>query len=260
MLFRLCLSTPHPLRLPNVPDLIYGRHPVLEALRAGEKVQRVLVAKGTQTAGPLADILALAQQRGVRVAWVDRRELDKLDAVHQGVAAEVPSHRYAEVEAILASAQAQGEPPLILALDAIQDVHNLGSLLRTADAVGAHGAILPSHRAAGVTPAVRKASAGAVAHLPIAQVTNLARTLEDLKREGVWVVGLDMAGKQAYDEYDWRTPTALVVGSEGRGLGRLVGETCDVLVNLPMRGHVDSLNAAVAGSIVLYHAWRSRQG
>lgn len=237
---------------------MYGRHPVLEALRAGEPVQRLLVARGTQTSGPLAEILALAQQRGVRVVWVERRDLDRLDAVHQGVAAELPPHRYASVEDILASAAERAEPPLVLALDAVQDVHNLGSLLRTADAVGVHGAIIPSHRAAGVTAAVRKASAGAVAHLPIAQVTNLARTLDALKSEGVWVVGLDMAGQQAYDAFDWSVPVALVVGSEGRGLGRLVAETCDVLVHLPMRGHVESLNAAVAGSIVLYHAWRAR--
>ena len=242
-----------------MPDLIYGRHPVLEALRAGEKVQRVLVAKGAQTGGAVADILTLAEERGVRVAWVDRRELDRLGGVHQGVAAELPSHRYADVEDILAHAAARGEPPLVLALDAVQDVHNLGSLLRTADVVGAHGVILPSHRAAGITPTVRKASAGAVAHLPVAQVTNLSRTLADLKRNGLWAVGLDMAGQQAYDSFDWRLPTVLVVGSEGRGLGRLVAQTCDVLVHLPMRGHVDSLNAAVAGSIVLYHAWRARE-
>ena len=239
-------------------DLIYGRHPVLEALRAGEDVQRLLVAKGTQTGGPVADILAAARARGIRVDWVDRRELDRLGSVHQGIAAELRPFRYTDVDDILTRAQAQGEPPLILALDAVQDIHNLGSLVRTADAVGAHGVILPERRAAGVTPAVRKASAGAVAHLPIAQVTNLTRALDSLKEQGVWVVGLDMAGQQSFDTYDWRGPTALVVGSEDKGLGRLVGETCDVLVNLPMRGHVDSLNAAVAGSIVLYHAWRSR--
>lgn len=242
-----------------MPDLVYGRHPVLEALRAGETVERVLVAKGTQTAGPLADILKLAQQRGVRVAWVERRELDRLGGVHQGVAAEIRAFEYADIEDILALAGSRGEPSLVLALDSVQDVNNLGSLIRTADAVGAHGVILPEHRAAGVTPAVRKASAGAVAHLPIAQVTNLARTLEGLKKQGLWIVGLDMDGRESYDRYDWRTPTVLVVGSEGKGLGRLVAETCDVLVHLPMRGHVDSLNAAVAGSIVLYEAWRSRE-
>ncbi|MFN8483036.1 MAG: 23S rRNA (guanosine(2251)-2'-O)-methyltransferase RlmB [Anaerolineae bacterium] len=240
-------------------DVVYGRHPVLEALRADEGVQRLLIAKGTQTGGPLGEILSLAQVRGIRVAWVDRRELDRLGAVHQGVAAELAPFEYADLDDILAAAAARGEPPLLLVLDAIQDVHNLGSLLRTADAVGAHGAILPAHRAAGVTPAVRKASAGAVAHLPIAQVTNLRSALEGLKRQGVWVVGLDMAGQTAFDAYDWRGPVALVIGSEGKGLGRLVAETCDVLVQLPMRGHVDSLNAAVAGSIVLYHAWRSRR-
>lgn len=242
-----------------MPDVVYGRHPVLEALRANEGVQRLLVAKGTQTGGPIAEILALAQARGIRLVWVDRRELDRLGAVHQGVAAELAAFEYADIDDILAAAAACGEPPLILALDAIQDVHNLGSLLRTADAVGAHGVIIPEHRAAGVTPAVRKASAGAVAHLPIAQATNLSRALTGLKRQGVWVVGLDMAGQTAFDAYDWRGPVALVVGSEGKGLGRLVAETCDVLVQLPMRGHVASLNAAVAGSIVLYHAWRSRR-
>ncbi|MFN8474760.1 MAG: 23S rRNA (guanosine(2251)-2'-O)-methyltransferase RlmB [Anaerolineae bacterium] len=242
-----------------MPDVVYGRHPVLEALRADEGVQRLLVAKGTQTGGPVGEILSLAKARGVKVAWVDRRELDRLGAVHQGVAAELAPFEYVDIDDILSAAAARGEPPLLLVLDAIQDVHNLGSLLRTADAVGAHGAIIPEHRAAGVTPAVRKASAGAVAHLPIAQATNLTRALEGLKRQGVWIVGLDMAGQMAFDAYDWRGPVALVVGSEGKGLGRLVAETCDVLVQLPMRGHVDSLNAAVAGSIVLYHAWRSRR-
>lgn len=242
-----------------MPDLIYGRHPVLEALHAGETIQRILVAKGTQAGGPLSDILKLAQERGVRVNWVERRELDRLGGVHQGIVAEVQAFAYAEVDDILAVAHQQDEAALILALDSLQDVHNLGSLIRTADAVGAHGVIVPAHRAAGVTPAVRKASAGAVAHLPIAQVTNLTRTLEALKKQNVWVVGLDMAGQQSFERYDWRTPTVLVVGSEGKGLSRLVGETCDVLVHLPMRGHVDSLNAAVAGSIVLYHAWRIRE-
>ncbi len=240
-------------------DVVYGRHPVLEALRAEEGVQRLLVAKGTQTGGPVGEILSLAQARGIRVVWVDRRELDRLGGVHQGIAAELTPFAYADIDDILAAAGERGEPPLVLALDAIQDVHNLGSLLRTADAVGAHGVIIPAHRAAGVTPAVRKASAGAVAHLPIAQATNLTRALAGLKRQGVWIVGLDMAGETPFDGYDWRGPVALVVGSEGKGLGRLVAETCDVLVQLPMRGHVDSLNAAVAGSIVLYHAWRSRR-
>jgi len=241
-------------------EALYGRRPVLEALRSGTRVHRILVASGAKPVGALADILAAASAQGVPVERVPRQKLDQMSPRHQGVIAEVESFQYARVEDGLRRAAERGEKPLLLILDAVQDVQNLGSLLRTAEAVGAHGVILPKHRAAGVTPAVRKASAGAVEHLLIAQVTNLARTLEQLKEQGLWIVGLDMAGRQSYDEVDWDMPVALVVGSEGRGLSRLVREACDLLVRLPMRGHVESLNAAVAGSIVLYAAWRGRVG
>lgn len=239
-------------------DWMYGRHPVLEALRAGVEVRRLFVARGTKPQGALKEILDQAAARGVAVQWVEREVLDRHGPNHQGVAAEVAAFAYADVDDIFARAAERDEPPLIVVLDSIQDVQNLGQLIRTAEAVGVHGIILPEHRSAGVTPAVRKSSAGAVEHIPIAQVTNLARTLDHLKRRDVWVVGLDMAGQDVYNQVDLTMPLALVVGSEGRGLARLTREKCDFLVRLPMRGKVESLNAAVAGSVVLYEVLRQR--
>lgn len=239
-------------------EMIYGRNPILEALRANQSVDKILLAEGTKARGVLAEIIALARTKEVPLQWVERRELDKVSPHHQGVVAQVGEYQYASMEDILALAQERGEKPLVLILDCLQDVHNLGSLLRTAEAVGAHGVVIPQRRAVGVTAAVRKASAGAVEHLLVARVTNLARTIEGLKEVGLWVIGLDAAGSQTYDQMDLDLPLALVVGSEGRGLGRLVREKCDLLVKLPMRGRVSSLNAAVAGSIVLYEAWRQR--
>ena len=241
-------------------QLIYGRNPVLEALRSNRRIERILLARGVKRSGAIERILARAQERGIPVEWVERAALDRMAASHQGVAAEVAPFRYADVAEMLALAKRHGELPLLLALDHIQDVHNLGALIRTAEAVGVHGVIIPERRAAGITPAVFKTSAGAVAHLPVAQVTNLARTLRELKEAGLWIVGLDMAAEQDYDTLDWAMPVCIVVGSEGEGLHRLVRETCDLLVRLPMRGKVASLNAAVAGSIVLYTAWRHGAG
>jgi 23S rRNA (guanosine2251-2'-O)-methyltransferase len=241
-----------------VAETIYGRNPVLEALRAGQPVKTLLLAEGVRPRGTLAEIVALAEAKGVPLQWVERRELDKVHPHHQGVVAQVGEYQYAAVEDIMALARERGEKPLLLILDCLQDVHNFGSLLRTAEAVGAHGVIIPQRRAVRVTAAVRKASAGAVEHLLVARVPNLARTLEGLKGEGLWIIGLDMAALQGYDEVDLDISLALVVGSEGQGLRRLVGERCDLLIRLPMRGQVSSLNAAVAGSIVLYEAWRQR--
>lgn len=240
-------------------DYVWGRNPVLETLRSARRVHRLLLAEGARDAG-LVDLLSEAERRHVRVEYVPRRRLDELTqgAVHQGCVASVAPREYASVEDILALARQREEPPLLLILDAIQDVQNLGSLLRTAEAVGAHGVILPEHRAAGLTPAVDKSSAGAVEHLLIAQVTNLTRTVDALKKQGIWIVGLAGEAAQDYDRVDLDRPLALVVGNEGKGISRLLREHCDFLVRLPMRGQVNSLNAAVAGSIVLYHAWRQR--
>ena len=200
-------------------------------------------------------MIELARKRGVRVRDVPREELDRVASHHQGILAQIEAFKYAEVEDLLAVAASRGEPAFLLMLDSVQDPQNLGTLLRTAEAVGVHGVILAERRAAGVTPAVVKASAGAVEHLQIARVTNLARTIEDLKKSNVWVVGVENAPQaQDFASADLKMPIAVVLGSEGTGLGRLVTERCDFLVRLPMWGQVESLNVGVAGSIVLYVA------
>lgn len=231
-----------------------------EALRSGRPIRKITIANGVRPSPVLAEIQALARSRGLEVERAEKRAIERLvgSIHHQGVAAEADPYRYASVEEILASAQRRGEPALVLVLDSLQDPQNLGSLLRTGEAVGVHGVILPKHRAVGITPAVAKASAGATEHLTVAQVVNLPRALEELKEKGIWVIGLDAGATQSYEQVDPSLPLAIVVGSEGKGLGRLVKERCDLLVALPMRGRVASLNAAVAGSIVLYHLWRQR--
>mgnify|MGYP005855728803 CR=1 FL=1 len=241
-------------------EVIWGRNAVLEALRAGRPLRRLLMAQNLAATGSLAELLAAARSSGVPVQRVPREALDRLCRTthHQGVAAATSAHEYVSLDNILAEATTRGEPSLVLVLDSLQDPQNFGSLLRTAEAVGAHGVIIPKHRAVGLTAAVAKASAGAIEHLRVSQVTNISRTLEELKERGLWVVGLDMAGERPYDEQDLNLPLALVVGSEGKGLSRLVRERCDLTVRLPMRGRVESLNAAVAGAIVLYEAWRQR--
>lgn len=216
------------------------------------------MARGAHGLDPL---LGLAERRRVRVEVLDRRELDRRAGDHhQGVAAEADPFAYAHPDDLLAKAEERGEPPLLLALDSLQDPQNFGTLLRTAQACGAHGVLIPEHRAVGVTPAVSNASAGAVEHLLVAQVTNLARALGELKARGVWVYGLAVDAGQSYWQADLSGPLALVVGSEATGLGRLVRETCDALVTIPMvQGAIQSLNASVAGSLVLYEVLRQRQ-
>ncbi|HLY31344.1 MAG TPA: 23S rRNA (guanosine(2251)-2'-O)-methyltransferase RlmB [Ktedonobacterales bacterium] len=240
-------------------EYIWGRYPVLEALRSRRRVKQLLVAQGPRDAG-LTQVLDQARRVGVSVETVSRRRLDDLskNANHQGVMALVTPRDYAELDDILQRAEDLGEPPLLVVLDAIQDVQNLGSLIRTAEAVGAHGVVIPEHRAAGLTPAVDKTSAGAVEFLPVARVTNITRTLEDLKKHGLWCIGLDAEAQTTYDKANLTGPIALVVGNEGKGISRLVRDRCDLLIRLPMRGRIASLNAGVAGSIALYEIWRQR--
>jgi 23S rRNA (guanosine2251-2'-O)-methyltransferase len=216
-------------------------------------MDKILVARGAH--GALSELIALARQNGVLIHDVPREKLDALAQNHQGVIALVAQFQYADVEQLLAVAQTRGEPAFLLLLDSVQDPQNFGTLLRTAEAVGVHGVIIAERRAVGVTPAVTKASAGAVNHLKIARVTNLARTIDELKRAGVWVVGVENEARaQDFARADYRSATALVLGSEGEGMHRLVREKCDFLVRVPMWGKVESLNVAVAGSIVLYAA------
>jgi 23S rRNA (guanosine2251-2'-O)-methyltransferase len=238
-------------------ETIYGKHAIHEVLRAGRRVRRLLVANGAQHTPALRGLLALAAERGVPVQTVDRDRLDELTDHHQGVAAEVDPYGYIEFAELLYAARAAA-PSLYLALDSVQDPQNFGSLLRTAAAVGTAGVLLPEHRAVGVTPGVRRASAGAVEHLRVARVTNLVRALEQLKAAGVWVIGLDPSAAQPYDQIPARGPLALVIGGEEQGLRRLVRDACDFLVAVPMEPSIQSLNAAVAGSIALYHYYRQR--
>jgi len=241
-------------------DYLYGRHAILEALRAGHTIEEIWVAMGVHTRGALNELLALAKTKHVPVRGVARVELDRIARDHQGVVARITGYAYAEIEEILAAAQARGEPALVLILDSVQDPQNFGTLLRTAEAVGVDGVIIAERRAVGVTPAVIKASAGAIHHLKIARVTNLARTIETLKRKNVWIVGVEnVPAAQDFSTLDYKMPLALVLGSEGEGLSRLVREKCDFLVRLPMWGKVASLNVAVAGSIILYTVKMQRQ-
>jgi 23S rRNA (guanosine2251-2'-O)-methyltransferase len=237
-------------------ELIYGRNAVYECLRAKRReVYKLNVSEGAQEKGVLAQSLQLAQERRVAVQRVPRAQLDKISDGHQGVAAEVSGYPYLALDELLPS-----QTPLFLVLDLIQDPQNLGTLLRTAEAVGVSGVIIAEDRAAGVTPAVVNASSGATEHLAVARVTNIARTLEKLKEANVWAIGLeDAPGAQDYTAVDLRGALAIVVGSEGQGIRRLVRETCDILIKLPMLGKITSLNAAVAGSIVLYETLRQRR-
>ncbi|HEY1016275.1 MAG TPA: 23S rRNA (guanosine(2251)-2'-O)-methyltransferase RlmB [Herpetosiphonaceae bacterium] len=243
-------------------ELLYGRNAVMEALRAGRrKLIKLHVAEGAKESGPVGELLELARQRKLAVARPARAELDRklAGANHQGVALEAGAYPYADLDDLLERAASQGEDPLILILDHLQDPQNIGTLLRTAELVGVHGVVIPERRAADVTPAVVNASSGAVEHLLVAAVANIAQTIETLKAANVWVAGLeDDPRAQDYDAVDLRGALAVVIGAEGPGLARLTRERCDLLLRLPMRGRLASLNAATAGSILLYHAWRAR--
>jgi 23S rRNA (guanosine2251-2'-O)-methyltransferase len=243
-------------------ELIYGRNAVREALRAQRRVpQRLLVANGAQITGTLADAVAQAKEQNIPVEMVDKRLLEsRLHGLnHQGVILECSEYPYSDLDDMLSLAKARNEMPFILLLDHLQDPQNLGTLLRTAEIVGMHGVIIPGRRAAEITPSVVNASSGAVEHLHIAVVTNLAQSIEKLQKHGVWVVGVEDDEKaQYYDQADLNMPLAVVLGSEGSGMARLTRERCDFMVKLPMHGQIQSLNVAVAGSVVLYHALHAR--
>ncbi|MEY3019476.1 MAG: hypothetical protein RLZZ272_460 [Actinomycetota bacterium] len=225
-----------------------------ELLRAGADVRRVLVAEGRSEGEVVDELVASARAAGIEVVTVPREELDRLlpGLVHQGVVAEAPAFPTVTLDAMLARAEAAGEAPLVVALDGVTDPHNLGSIARSAEAVGAHGLVLPGRRSATVTPTVEKAAAGALAHLPVAVVPNLVRALGELKERGLWVLGLDVAGEPLATHPLAAEAVVLVVGAEGAGLARLTRERCDALVGLPMRGRVGSLNASVAAGVSLF--------
>ena len=240
-------------------ELIEGRNPVTEALRAGTVIDKLYVARG-ETDRTLGRMINLAKKAGAVVVECDRRKLDAMSRTHshQGVIAVAAAQAYAAVEDILQSAADRGEPPLVVVCDEISDPHNLGAVIRTAECAGAHGVIIPKRRSAGLTAVVAKTSAGAVSYLPVARVPNIPSLLKDLQKRGLWIFGTAAGGTTALYDADLRSPAAIVIGSEGDGMGRLVREGCDFLVSIPMKGRISSLNASAAAAILLYEALRQR--
>lgn len=250
-----------PQRDAEADGVIEGRNAVIEALRAGTAIDKIYLAKG-ETDSALGHIAAAARANGVVVVRADRRKLDDMSRTHahQGVIAVSAVREYASVEDIFARAAERGEPLLIVICDELSDPHNLGAVIRTAECAGAHGVIIPKRRSAGLTAIVAKTSAGAVSHLPVARVPNLTTLMKELKREGVWIFGAEMNGTTTLYEADLKGPAAIVIGSEGSGMSRLVAETCDFTVSIPMKGKINSLNASAAAAILLYEAVRQRLG
>lgn len=240
-------------------EQIEGRNPVLEAIRAGHHLNKIYILK-TETSGPVRTIINAAQERGIPVNPVDVQVLNRMAVTrnHQGVIAVAAEWKYATVAEILKNSTVKDEPAFILLLDGVEDPQNLGSIIRTAEAAGVHGIIIPERRAVGLTAAVSRASAGAIEYLPVARVTNLTRTIRELKKAGLWFTGVEMDGRVELDQADLSGPIGLVLGGEGRGISRLVAEECDQLVRLPMWGKVNSLNVSVAAGIVLYEVRRRR--
>ena len=241
--------------------IIEGRNAVTEALRAGTPIDKVYLARG-ETDAALGHIAAKARERGIAVVDCDRRKLDSMSVTHshQGVIAVAAVREYAEVEDILKAAADRGEPPLIVVCDELSDPHNLCAVIRTAECAGAHGIIIPKRRSAGLTAVVAKTSAGAVSYVPVARVANLTACLKELKEAGVWVFGTAADADRAIYDADLKGPAAIVIGSEGDGMSRLVAENCDFLVSIPMKGQLNSLNASAAAAILLYEAVRQRMG
>jgi 23S rRNA (guanosine2251-2'-O)-methyltransferase len=244
---------------------LYGVKPVLEALRAGNRlIQRVTIAENVRD-GRLRELIGLVKANNIPLRRIPRAALDRLavNAHHQGVVAEVAAARYADAEELLTTISGRveaGEAPLVMALDGVEDPRNLGAILRTAECAGVQGVFLPERRAAGLTGTVAKTSAGAVEHLPIARVSNLALLVEELKRRSIWVVGTVPDAAIDHSDWDWTQPCAVLLGGEGAGLRRLLRERCDALVRIPMRGRIGSLNVAVAAGVVLFEAVRQRGG
>ncbi|MBQ7465457.1 MAG: 23S rRNA (guanosine(2251)-2'-O)-methyltransferase RlmB [Oscillospiraceae bacterium] len=252
-------DTARPDLTPEADGIIEGRNAVIEALRLGTPIDKIYLMKG-DTDKTLGHIASRARAAGIVVVDADKRKLDAMSRTHshQGVIALGAVREYVTVETILEAAAAKGEKPLVVVCDEISDPHNLGAILRTAECAGAHGVIIPKRRSAGLTAIVAKTSAGAVSYVPVARVANVAATLNDLKKQGLWVFGTAADGATSLYDADLRGGAAIVIGSEGDGMTRLVAETCDFLVSIPMKGRISSLNASAAAAILLYEAVRQR--
>ena len=239
-------------------EQIEGRNAVLEAFRSGKCVDKLFILDGCQD-GPVRTIAREARKTDTIINYVSKERLDQLSETraHQGVIAQVAAYEYSTVDEILARAEEKGEPPFLILLDNVEDPHNLGAIIRTANLVGAHGVIIPKRRAVGLTSTVAKTSAGAINYTPVAKVTNIVRTIEELKEKGIWFVCADMGGETMYD-LDLTGPMGLVIGNEGEGVSRLVREACDFTASIPMKGDIDSLNASVAAGVLAYEIVRQR--
>lgn len=240
-------------------DLIIGRNAVMEALKSKKTIEALYITNGPRE-GSINAIINLAKENRIVLKEVDKKKLDSMSdgAVHQGVIARITPYKYFEVKDILDEAKKKGEDPFIIILDELEDPHNLGSIIRTAETCGVHGIIIPKRRNVGVTPTVYKSSVGAVEHVKIAKVTNINNTIDDLKSEGVWIYGADIEGQEYSYEVDFSGPCALIIGSEGRGISKLTLKKCDKLVKIPMIGKINSLNASVAGGIMMYEVLKGR--
>ncbi|MEF9992261.1 MAG: 23S rRNA (guanosine(2251)-2'-O)-methyltransferase RlmB [Paraclostridium sp.] len=239
---------------------IEGRNPVIEAIKNDREIDKIMIANGAKE-GSIKKLVAMAKEKNIIIQYVDRNKLDEISTshAHQGVIANVSDYKYHELDELIKSVSDKGEDPFFIILDEITDPHNLGSIIRTADAVGAHGVIIPKRRSVHITPTVAKASAGAVEYVPVCKVTNIVNTLKTLKEHGLWIAAADMDGQTFYEQ-NLTGPIGLVIGSEGFGISRLVKKHCDFTVKMPMVGNVTSLNASVAGSILLYEIFKQRMG
>ena len=253
-------ETRKPLPEAEADGIIEGRNAVIEALRVGTSIDKIYLLKG-ETDKTLGHIASKAREAGIVVVDADKRKLDNMSRTHshQGVIALAAVREYVSVESILENAAAKGEKPLLVVCDEISDPHNLGAILRTAECAGAHGVIIPKRRSAGLTAIVAKTSAGAVSYMPVARVANVSTTLKDLKKQGVWIFGTAAGANTTLYDADLKGPCAIVIGSEGDGMTRLVAENCDFLVSIPMQGRISSLNASAAAAILLYEAVRQRR-
>jgi 23S rRNA (guanosine2251-2'-O)-methyltransferase len=240
-------------------EIIYGKNPVLEALRSGRELNKIWISEGSKPQAVQA-IYDEAKKKGVIISQVPRSKIDQATGTknHQGVMAYIAAYTYVELEDLLERASRSGKPPVLVMLDGLEDPHNLGSILRSADASGVDGVIIPKRRAVGLTNVVAKASAGAIEYVPVCRVNNLGQVIDILKQKGYWVIGADASANTDYRAADYTSPVVLVTGSEGKGISRLIREKCDILVKLPMMGHVTSLNAGVATALLMYEVFRQR--
>jgi len=241
-------------------NLIEGRNPVLEALRAGRSMNKILISNDVERHSAIAEILHLAKEKKIPVEWLSPEILKTKSSTRspQGVIASVSEKEYVDVHDLLDITRSKNEPAFYVMLDGLEDPHNLGAIIRTADASGVHGVIIPQRRAVGLTGTVAKTSAGAIEYVPVARVVNLNNAIKTLKENNIWVIGIDQGGKRSFTEIDFKLPTAIVIGGEGKGLSRLVKENCDEVVSIPMKGKISSLNASVAAAVAMYEVLRQR--